>query len=91
MAIVVGSRFKITKGCRSLDLSKGVTCRVERVTELGPEWSNNVSVAFRPLNGFEAGKPRMLFACHPNRLADAVVQLNNGDPTKTIRVVEVKA
>lgn len=75
--IAVGTRVKISKGCRAFDLPKGVSAKVIEVKELGAEFNYNVSVKLQFLNGFKAGKTRTLEARHPNRLKDGCVRLSN--------------
>lgn len=88
-ALTVGSRVRLEKGCRALDLAKGTTAVIVEVRELGADYAHAVRVSFRFVNGFKAGKTVAMFARHVNRLSDPVVRLNNGDPTKAIELVRV--
>lgn len=86
-AIVATTIVKIAKGCRALDLPKGVSATVVSVTAMGAEYSHAARVVLRLRNGFRAGQTVTLWVRHPNRLGDACVRLNNGDPTKHIEIV----
>lgn len=85
--LTVGTRVRIEKGCAARGVAKNVTAQVTDVTPLGADYSYSVRVSLRLLNGFGAGKVVRLFASHPNRLADTVVNMNDGNPTHRIQVV----
>ena len=84
--INVDSKIAIVKGCKALDISKGVIARVVSIEPMGAEYSHQVRVTFRFLNGFRAGKTCVLWARHPNRLADLTVNLNNGNPCNIVQI-----
>lgn len=85
--IVVGSKVRVEKGCKSLGITKGSMAEVIETNELGPDYSHSVRVTLRFINFINFKKDINLYARHPNRLSDAFVNLNNGDPTKKITVV----
>ncbi len=83
--LTVGRRVNIVKGCKARDLHKGTTWLVKAIEPMGPDYNNNVRVSLQRLNGF--GPDRIaLYARHPNRLADAVISLNDGRPEHRIEV-----
>jgi hypothetical protein len=84
--IAIGTKVLIEKGCRPLDIVKGTTAVVTEVKELGSEYSHNVKVAIRFTNGFNAGKTRVLYAHHPNRLQDQFVRLRGLNAQQYIEV-----
>lgn len=86
-ALAVGTRVRIEKGCTARGVAKGVTAYITDVTPLGADYSYSVRVTLKLLNGFSSGKSVSFFASHPNRLADAVVSMNDGNPTHRIQVV----
>ncbi len=83
--IAVGSRVQILKGCKARDLNKGTSWQVTEVRPLGADYSHSVAVRLSRLNGF-GPNTITLYARHPNRLADAVLNLNDGNPTHTVQV-----
>lgn len=89
--IAAGSRVYIQKGCNARNVARGVSAVVESVTPLGAEYSHACRVVFRFINGFRAGQVATFFARHPNRLADPVVNLNDGNPRHSIQVIEMAA
>jgi hypothetical protein len=84
--IAIGNKVKVLKGCKALDLPKGISVQVIEVKELGKEYNYNVSVTFKILNGFKSGTVKTLQARHPNRLQDAVVRLSHANPLNFIEV-----
>jgi len=86
MPVTVGSKVKIEKGCRARDVSKGATAKVMSVEKMGAEYSHSVRVTLFFLNTFIAGKTLVFYARHENRLADAVINLNDGNPSHSIQV-----
>jgi hypothetical protein len=86
-ALTIGVRVRIEKGCKARDVNKGVTAVVKGVEALGAEYSHSVRVQLQLLNGFGAGRVITFFARHANRLSDAVIRMNDGNPTHTIEVV----
>lgn len=89
-AIHVGSRIRVLKGCNAIGITKGSRARVQSVTELGPDYSYAVRVELAFLNSFASGKTFRLYARHANRLADGIVNLNDGDPTHKIAIAEAR-
>ncbi len=85
-ALVTGTRVRIEKGCKAREVNKGVTAVVKTVEALGAEYSHQVRVSLQLLNGFGAGRVLSFYARHPNRLADAVVGMNDGNPLHRIEV-----
>lgn len=86
-ALAAGMLVKVVKGCQAREIPKDITLQVVETKELGADYSYAVSVVFKILNGFKAGQTIKWFARHSNRLSDAVVRLNNGNPTNVIEVV----
>jgi hypothetical protein len=86
-AIAAGTRVKIAKGCRALRLDKGVSALVLDVTAFGAEHAHAARLTLRLLNGFRSGELVTLWVRHPNRLADACVRLNKGNPLQFIELV----
>jgi hypothetical protein len=80
-------RVRIVKGCRKLDIAANTTAQVVAITELGSEYGHSVCVKLRMLNGFKSGKVVSLYARHRNRLTDATVNLNSGNPLHKIQIV----
>lgn len=88
-ALTVGARVQLVKGCKARGLDKGVSARVQSVTELGADYGHEVKVVLQPLNGFQAAKNFAFYARHINRLSDAIVRLNDGNPSHVIEVRRV--
>lgn len=86
-AIVAGSKVKIEKGCKALDIAKNVSAKVVEVKELGADHSHMVRVHIRFLNGFRSGKETFLYARHINRMGDTVINLNDGNPDHKVQIV----
>jgi len=87
--IAVHTKVRIEKGCNALNISKGTSARVREVTPLGAEYSHSVKVVLFFLNGKLSGKTKTLYARHPNRLADASVNLNDGRPEHRVEITRV--
>lgn len=85
----VGDRVRVLKGCNAREISKGITCQIREIVELGADFSHAVKVVFVRLNGFGAGKTFVMIARHINRLSDPVVSLNDGNPTHKIQIAKV--
>lgn len=79
--IVEGQVVVVTKGCKARDIQKGSRGQVVAVTEMGVEYGHNVEVVL----DFGVRKVAF-FARHVNRLSDAVVRLNDGNPLHVIEV-----
>jgi hypothetical protein len=84
--IAVGTKVKVTKGCKAFDIPKGVSAQVIDIKELGKDFNYNVSVTLKFLNGFRSGKTTTLQARHPNRLQDSIVRLSCANPLKFIEI-----
>jgi len=82
-----GDRVKVTKGCQARSIPAHTRMVVCGVTPLGPEYSHQVKVAFKILNGFKSGALVSFYASHINRLSAPCIRFNDGDPTHTIEVV----
>jgi hypothetical protein len=87
-SLSIGSRVMIDKGCKALDIARGVTAVVTGVEPLGQDYSHSVRVTLKFLNGFRSGKSVVLYAQHVNRLSATTINLNNGNPLKKISVVQ---
>lgn len=84
--ITNGARIVIEKGCKARGIAAHTSAVVISVTALGADYNHSVKVVFKMLNGFSAGKTFGFYARHSNRLADLLVNLNDGNPTHTIKV-----
>lgn len=84
--IAVGTKVIITKGCKAREVTKGATAVVKAVEPLGAEYSHSVKVTLWFQNSFLSGKTLAFYARHPNRLADAIIGLNDGRPEHRIEV-----
>lgn len=80
-ALVAGMRVRIEKGCRARDVHKGTTASILAVELLGADYSHQVRVRL-------AFNQRVIsfYARHPNRLHDATVGMNDGNPMHRIEV-----
>lgn len=78
--------MRIVKGNSADVIDKGCTARVSVIDELGPEYSHCVRVVLVMSNGFKAGKSFVYYARHINRLSDAVINLNTGNPLQTLKI-----
>ena len=85
--LTAGSKVKVEKGCAERGVAKNVSAEVVSVTLLGAEYGHQVKVVLRFLNGFSSGKSIVLYARHENRLSDAVINLNDGNPLHKVKVV----
>jgi len=85
-ALIVGTRVVLTKGCKARGLDKGITAQIIEVRAMGAEYGHCVKVAIKPLNGFKTASTFAFFARHVNRLTDAIVRMNDGNPSHTIEV-----
>lgn len=83
--LAAGNRVRIVKGCAARNIAKNGSAQIVSVTPLGPDYGYSVRVVLAMLRG--DGKAHVLFARHPNRLADAVIRLNDGNPTHTVEIV----
>lgn len=87
MAITVGSKVRIEKGCNALGITKGSSAQVKEISELGADYNHSVRVELFFLNSFSSGKTFRLYARHINRLSDGHVNLNDGNPFHKITIV----
>lgn len=85
-AITSGSRVAIVKGCQALSLTKGTIAYVESAQPMGAEYSHMVRVVLRISTGAKHGKAYVLWARHENRLSDATVNLNTGNPLHKVQI-----
>lgn len=88
-ALAEGMRVRVWKGCSDLQITKGTILRVKHVEALGPDFSHQVRVVFTRASGFMVGDSLVLYARHPNRLSDATVHMNNGNPLKKIELIRI--
>lgn len=88
-AITAGTKVRIEKGCKAREVPKGLSATVESVTNLGADYGHSVRVVLKFRNGFIAGKTLVLYARHENRLSDALINLNDGNPLHKIVVKRV--
>jgi len=82
--LTVGDKIVIEKGCKARNVAAHVSGQITDITPLGADYAHAVRVTFRLLNGFAAGQTRVFFARHANRLADPLVNLNDGNPLHKI-------
>lgn len=87
---LVGARVVIDKGCVARHVRAHTSATVVSVTELGPDYAHSVKVVLRFINGFQPGVNQSWYARHINRLSDAVINLNDGNPHHTIKIRVVK-
>lgn len=80
--LVAGDRVRITKGCEARHISNGRVFTVTAVEELGPDYSHSVRVGLQSA----AGRTISFYARHRNRLSDAEINLNDGNPLHNIRI-----
>lgn len=87
--INVGDRIVIAKGCKAREIAKHVLARVVSVELLGTDYSHACKVSFRLINGTRANEITNWYARHPNRLADPLIHLNDGNPLHTLEIRKV--
>lgn len=80
-ALTNGTRVRIVKGCQTREVVKGSQATVV-IRPLGREYGYSVQVALT----FTNGRVLSFYARHPNRLSDAVVRMNDGNPLHVIEV-----
>jgi hypothetical protein len=82
-AVMAGDVVTVFKGCAARRVTKGTTLRVVSVESLGAEFGHSVRVVVenRALRTHQAW-----FARHINRLSDAVINLNDGNPFHTLKI-----
>ncbi len=84
--LTVGARIKLEKGCKARGIDKGCSAKVTAITPMGPDYGHCVRVTFMMLSGFKGGKAFSFYARHMNRLADAEIRMNDGNPSHTIEI-----
>lgn len=82
----VGMRVRIEKGCAAREVVKNATAQISEVTLLGADCSHMVKVVLLLLNGPKSGRRVAFYARHVNRLADAVLSMNDGNPGHRIEI-----
>lgn len=80
----VGDHIVIDKGLPAREVYKHANAYIVDIKEMGPDYSHSVMVRFRILSGRSAGKSYAFYARHKNRLNDAVINLNDGNPLHRI-------
>jgi hypothetical protein len=82
--ITVNSTVQIVKGCKRgwNDVHKGTIATVVAVQPLGADYGHSVRVVLEFCNL----RCAVFYARHENRLADAVVNLNDGNPLHKIQI-----
>jgi hypothetical protein len=86
LPFAAGMRVRIEKGCAARQIAKNATAQIIEVAPLGADHDHNVKVVLHLLNGPESGRKIALYARHVNRLADAVLSLNDGNPLHKIQL-----
>lgn len=81
MALQVGSKFKVVKGCVAFGLNKGMSGKVLDIKPFGREYNYNVRIHLE-ING----RSLCLWARHPNRLEDAEIRLIRGNPLEYVEI-----
>jgi len=89
LGLTVGTKVRIEKGCKALDVAKNTTATVVGVHQDGPDYGHTVTVVLQFRNGFLAGKKRGFTARHKNRLSDPLINLNDGNPLHRIQIRKV--
>lgn len=82
--ITTGDTVTVLQGCEALSIRKGSRLTIGEVTKLGPDYGHSVKVVLVSRDGSR----RALYARHINRLGDSELNLNNGDPTKKVRIAK---
>jgi len=82
----VGMRVRIEKGCAARAVAKNVTAQISEVTPLGADYGHTVKVVLLLLNGPNSGRRVAFYARHINRLGDAVLGMNDGNPGHRIEI-----
>lgn len=85
-SLAVGDHIKILKGCKARSITKNAIAKIVAIEALGADYSHSVRVFFRFQTSFLSGKTVSFYARHINRLSDAVINLNDGNPLHTIQV-----
>ncbi len=85
-ALTVGMRVRIEKGCVAREVVKGTDAEIADVKPMGADYGHCVRVQLHFLNGYKAGKSIAFFARHANRLSDAIISMNDGNPLHKIEL-----
>jgi hypothetical protein len=81
--LAAGSKVVITKGCRDRDVTKGHGAYVVSITEI-EGGAQRLALKF-----IKTGRVVSFYARHANRLADAEVSMNDGNPLHRITVKKI--
>ena len=79
--LTTNSMVRVVKGNVARDITKHSLWAVNSITNLGADYSHSVKVVLRRGNRVVS-----FYARHQNRLADTVVNLNDGNPLHKIQV-----
>lgn len=79
--LTAGTKVTIVKGCKARDLSKGTKAVVTAITPMGAEYSHMVQIVLA-MNG----RTIALWARHLNRLSEATIAMNDGNPSHRIEI-----
>lgn len=80
-ALQAEDKVSVEKGCRDLHLNKGMQATVKSIQLLGADYSHSVKVVLT-----FSGKTVVLYARHPNRLEDTIINLNDGCPEHLVKI-----
>jgi len=83
--IQIGSKVKITKGCKQRNIKKGMICTILDIKDLGAEGSYFVNIKFRTPDNKVIG----FYMRYMKRLSDPEISLNDGNPFNKIEMKEV--
>lgn len=86
--IKTGDRVRILKGCRRAGVAANQIAMVKDIADMRDQ-GLGVRVALNFLTGFSGSSAKIWWVRHPNRLADDVVNMNTGDPTRKIQIAKV--
>lgn len=87
-ALTAGTKIVIAKGCNARQVAKGTKAVVSAVVALGAEYGHMVKVVIA-FPAARMGLPERniaFYVRHTNRLADAVIGMNDGNPSHRIEV-----
>jgi hypothetical protein len=80
--LTAGMTAYVVKGCASRGVHKGQAVQIQRIIPMGPDYSHAVMVAFTD----SRGRKLVFYARHPNRLADDIINLNDGNPLHVLKL-----
>lgn len=86
--LATGTQVVIVKGCKARDILKGTKVMVRSVTPMGADYSHMVKVLIE-VPATRMGLPARVLAFYArsaNRLVDATIGLNDGNPLHRIEV-----